>query len=208
MSKRVFLESPFLLCSLKVFRTKHLKGPENLKGAEKKRTLQKNPFGQPFLRTTPSPLLWRTLIHMLISGPTQSQGQSQSQSRDSGQPNLRKRHRSESRGSKKLSEFSNSSLQGYESGPHPQYGWDFPEEIPEKIRKDPGNALRAFPGIPLESTAGMPQIQKFKAFEASRAFPEIISPPVRLGTPLFSELVPERASQSCPWNSQQYWGHF
>ena len=34
----------------------------NLKGAEKKRTLQKHPFGQPFLRTTPSPLLWRTLI--------------------------------------------------------------------------------------------------------------------------------------------------
>ena len=26
-----------------------------------------------------------------------------------------------------------------------------------KIPKDPGNALRAFPGIPLESTAGMPQ---------------------------------------------------
>ena len=43
------------------------------------------------------------------------------------------------------------------SGPHPQYGWDFPEEIPEKFRKDPGNALRAFPGISLESTAGMPQ---------------------------------------------------
>ena len=42
-------------------------------------------------------------------------------------------------------------------GPYPQYGWDFPEEIPEKFRKDPGNALRAFPGISLESTAGMPQ---------------------------------------------------
>ena len=42
-------------------------------------------------------------------------------------------------------------------GPCPQYGWDFPEEIPEKFRKDPGNALRAFPGIPVESTAGMPQ---------------------------------------------------
>ena len=39
----------------------------------------------------------------------------------------------------------------------PRYGWDFPEEIPEEFRKDPGNALRAFPGIPLESTAGMPQ---------------------------------------------------
>ena len=40
---------------------------------------------------------------------------------------------------------------------YPQYGWDFPEEIPEKLRKDPGNALSAFPGISLESTAGMPQ---------------------------------------------------
>ena len=33
----------------------------NLKGAEKKRTLQTHPFGQSFLRRTPSPLLWRTL---------------------------------------------------------------------------------------------------------------------------------------------------
>ena len=31
------------------------------------------------------------------------------------------------------------------------------QEIPEKFRKDPGNALRAFPGISLESTAGMAQ---------------------------------------------------
>ena len=42
-------------------------------------------------------------------------------------------------------------------GPYPQYGWDFQEEIPERLRIDPGNALRAFPGIPVESTAGMPQ---------------------------------------------------
>ena len=33
-------------------------------------------------------------------------------------------------------------------------------------------------------------------------------PPVRLGTSLFSESVPERASQSWSWNSQQYWGYF
>ena len=43
-------------------------------------------------------------------------------------------------------------------------------------RKDPGNTLRAFPGIPLESTAGIPQTLSFKAFEASRAFPDF-SPP-------------------------------
>ena len=61
LSKRVFLESPFLLCPLKVFRTFQVFLRTNLKGAEKKRTLQKHPFGQPFLRTTPSPLLWRTL---------------------------------------------------------------------------------------------------------------------------------------------------
>ena len=46
-------------------------------------------------------------------------------------------------------------------GPLLKYGWDFPEEIPEEIpeefRKDPGNALRAFRGILLESTAGIPQ---------------------------------------------------
>ena len=59
LSKRVFLESLFFLCPLKVFRTFQVKA--NLKGAEKKRTLQKHPFGQPFLRTTPSPLLRRDL---------------------------------------------------------------------------------------------------------------------------------------------------
>ena len=53
------LESPFLLFShlrfSGVFRA-------NLTGQEKKRTLQKHPFGRPFPRTTPSPLLWRALI--------------------------------------------------------------------------------------------------------------------------------------------------
>ena len=35
----------------------------------------------------------------------------------------------------------------------------------------------------------------------------MVSPPVRLGTLLLSEVVPERASQSRSWNSQQYWGY-
>ena len=37
-----------------------LETSENFKVAEKKRTLQKRSFGQPFLRTTPSLLIWRT----------------------------------------------------------------------------------------------------------------------------------------------------
>ena len=48
-----------------------------------------------------------------------------------------------------------SSGEGPLFGPHPQYGSDF--EILEKFRKDPGNALRAFAGIPVKSTAGIPQ---------------------------------------------------
>ena len=57
-SKRVFLESAFLLCPLKVFR--RFKGKPQ-EGREA-RTLQKHPFGRPFLCTTPCPLLWHTLI--------------------------------------------------------------------------------------------------------------------------------------------------
>ena len=53
------------------------------------------------------------------------------------------------------------------------YDWDFLEKIPAKIRTDPGNALRAFPGIPLESTAGIPQALQFKPLEGSRAFETI-----------------------------------
>ena len=64
VQKRVFGESVFPLCPLKVFRTLQVFLRANLKGAEKKRTLQKHPFGQPFLRTTPSPLLWRTLSYI------------------------------------------------------------------------------------------------------------------------------------------------
>ena len=41
-----------------------LKTSEDLKGADRKRTLQKHSFGHPFLRPTPSPLLWRTPTKM------------------------------------------------------------------------------------------------------------------------------------------------
>ena len=44
------------------------------------------------------------------------------------------------------------------------------------VGKDPGNALRVCPRIPLKNSAGNPPNLSFKAFEASRAFPEF-SPP-------------------------------
>ena len=72
LSERLFLESPFFfvapfkLCSSK--RLKSFRGKE-----EKKRTLQKDPSGQPFLRMMPSPLLWRALIFSEAWGPLQFQ---------------------------------------------------------------------------------------------------------------------------------------
>ena len=95
-----------------------------------------------------------------------------------------------------------------EGGPHPQYGWDFPEEIPEKFRKDPGNALRAFLGSFPREYGWDAQNPIIQGIWGSQSISRIISPPVWLGTPLFSEMVPERASQSWSWNSQQYWGYF
>ena len=78
-------------------------------------------------------------------------------------------------------------------------------KIPERPRKRSQSVSWNFPRE-YGWDAPNPIIQ---GIEASRAFPEFSPPPVRLGTPLFSELVPERASQeSCSWNSQQYWGYF
>ena len=62
---------------------------------------------------------------------------------------------------------------------------EFPAVLGVFLRKDPGNALRAFPGIPLESMAAIPQTLYFKAFEASKAFPEFSPAPVRLGDASF-----------------------
>ena len=58
VQKGVFGESVSSLSPLRFA----LKTSDNLKGAEKKRTLQKHPFAQPFLRMTPSPLLWHARI--------------------------------------------------------------------------------------------------------------------------------------------------
>ena len=58
--------------------------------------------------------------------------------------------------------------------PHPQAtAGTFRKEF-GKFQKDPGKRSQSvsFPRIPLESTAGIPQALSFKAFEASRAFPE------------------------------------
>ena len=63
-------------------------------------------------------------------------------------------------------------------GHTPNTAGTFRKELRKK--KKPETLSELFLGIPLESTAGIHQSLYFKAF------------PVRLGTPLFSEVVPER----------------
>ena len=81
-------------------------------------------------------------------------------------------------------------------------------KIPERFRKDPGNALRAFPGIPLESMARNPPKPIIQGIRGFQSISRILSPQYGWGSLFFSEVVLERASQSWSWNSQQYWGHF
>ena len=61
-------------------------------------------------------------------------------------------------------------------GHTPSTAGTFRKKFRRTSKKSSGNALRAFPGIPLESTAGIPQALKFKAFEGSKACSEF-SPP-------------------------------
>ena len=77
-------------------------------------------------------------------------------------------------------------------------------KIPERPRKHSQSVSWNFPWE-YGWDAPNPIIQGIWGFQSVS---RILSPPVRLGTPLFSELVPERASQSWSWNSQQYWGYF
>ena len=90
----------------------------------------------------------------------------------------------------------------------PKYGWDFPEEIPEKFQKDLGNAFRALPGIPSRVGLGSPKPYNSRHLRLPEYFQNCPPPPIRLGTLLFSEVVPDKASQSRSWNSHQYWGYF
>ena len=66
LSKRVFWRVRFFFSAPLRFALEVLK----------KRTLQKHPFGQPFLRTTPSPLLWRApkMLNILEMTPNSRTG--------------------------------------------------------------------------------------------------------------------------------------
>ena len=85
--------------------------------------------------------------------------------------------------------------------PHPQYGWDFPEEIPENSGKTQKCSQSVSWNSPWEYgwDAPNPIIQGIWRLQS---ISRILSPPVRLGTPLFSEVVTLRAGHATPSSTE------
>ena len=81
--------------------------------------------------------------------------------------------------------------------PYPQYGWAFPDEIPEKFWKASGNALRAFPGIPLRVRLGSSKPYYSRLLSISR----LLFPSSTVGDASFFQKCfrgPLRAGQGFP----------
>ena len=74
--------------------------------------------------------------------------------------------------------------------------------------KTPETLSERFLEFPSRVRLGCPKPYNLRHLKLPEHFQNSFLPPVRLGTPLFSELVPERASQSWSSTSQQYWGRF
>ena len=77
----------------------------------------------------------------------------------------------------------------------------------KKSGKTPETLSERFLEFPSRVRLGSPKPYNSRQLRLPEHFQKSL-PPVRLGTPLFSEVVLERASQSRSWNSQQYWGYF
>ena len=82
----------------------------------------------------------------------------------------------------------------------------------KKFRKNSGKTPETlsehFLEFPSRVRLGCPKPYNPRHLRLPEHFQNYLPPPVRLGALLFSEVVPERASQSRSWNSQQYWGYF
>ena len=89
-------------------------------------------------------------------------------------------------------------------GPTPSTAGTFGRKFRKNSGKDPGKALGAFAGIPLESTAGLPKALYFKPFGASRAFPELSPPQCGWGRLFFQKWFgkPLRAGHGIPGSTE------
>ena len=92
-------------------------------------------------------------------------------------------------------------------GRTPSTAGAFRKKFRKNSGKTPETLSEHFLEFPSRVRLGSPKPYNSRHLRLPEHFQNSFPPPVRLGTPLFSEVVPERASQSQPWNSQQYWGY-
>ena len=92
-------------------------------------------------------------------------------------------------------------------GHTPSTAGTFRKKFRKNSGKTPETLSERFLEFPSRVRLGCPKPFNSRHLRLPEHFQNYL-PPVRLGALLFSEVVPERASQSRTWNSQQYWGHF
>ena len=94
-------------------------------------------------------------------------------------------------------------------GPYPQYGWHFPGRNSVKIPERPPETLsERFLEFPSRVRLGCPKPYNSRHWRLPEHFQNSLPIQYGWGRFFFSEVVPERASPSRSWNSQQYWGYF
>ena len=92
-------------------------------------------------------------------------------------------------------------------GHTPNTAGTFRKKFRKNSGKTPETLSELFLEFPSRVRLGCPKPYNSRHLRLPEHFQNCL-PPVRLGAPLFSEVVPERASQSRSWNFQQYWGYF
>ena len=92
-------------------------------------------------------------------------------------------------------------------GHTPTTAGTFRKKFRKNSGKTPETLSERFLEFPSRVRLGSPKTYNSRHLRLPEHFQNSL-PPVLLGTHLFSEVVPERASQSRSWNSQQYWGYF
>ena len=94
-------------------------------------------------------------------------------------------------------------------GHTPSTAGTFRKKFLKNSGKTPETLSELFLEFPSRVRLGSPKPYNSRHLTAPEHFQNSLNPPpVWLGRLLFSEVLPERASQSRSWNSQQYWGYF
>ena len=92
-------------------------------------------------------------------------------------------------------------------GRTPSTAGTFRKKFRKNSGKTPETLSERFLEFPSRVRLGCPKSYNSRHLRLPEHFQNCL-PPSTAGDASFFRSGPERASQSCPWNSQQYWGHF